>query len=48
MKPHRQRWTTTLTCCQSQAHHLYKERQRAGQRPGWIDLPKCFVLYHVM
>ena len=48
MKPLGQRWMTTLTSCQSQAHHLYKEQQRGGLRPGWTDLPKGFVLHHVM
>ena len=43
-----QRWRTTLTSCQSQAYHLYKEQQRGGLRPGWTDLPKGFVLHHVM
>ena len=39
---------TTLTCSQSQAHDLYKEQQRGGLRPGWTDMPKGFVLHHVM
>ena len=47
MKPLGQRWTTTLTCCQSQGHHLYKEQQRGGVT-SWTDLPKGFVLHHVM
>ena len=37
-----------MTSCQSQAHHLYKEQERGGLRPGWTDLPKDFVLHHVM
>ena len=37
-----------MTSCQSQAYHLYKEQQRGGLRPGWTDLPKGFVLHHVM
>ena len=33
---------------ESQAHHLYKEQQIGGLRPGRTDLPKGFVLHHVM
>ena len=48
MKPLGQRWKTPLTCCQSKAHHLYKEQQRGGPRPGQTYLPKGFLLHHVM
>ena len=44
MKPLGQRWTTTLTCCQSKPHHVYKDQERGGLRPRWTDLPKGFVV----
>ena len=48
MKPQRQSYKRALSCCQSLGRRLYNEHPRGGQKLGWTDLPKIFVLHHVM